>query len=92
MGLTKKLDFVRDRLMEVYFWALGMAPHPHQSECRKAVTKMFGLVTIIDDVYDVYGTLEELQLFTDAVERFLCIFIDLATTVCICVYIWCSHN
>ncbi|XP_014513051.1 isoprene synthase, chloroplastic-like [Vigna radiata var. radiata] len=69
MGLTKKLDFVRDRLMEVYFWALGMAPHPHQSECRKAVTKMFGLVTIIDDVYDVYGTLEELQLFTDAVER-----------------------
>ncbi|MED6130892.1 hypothetical protein PIB30_004752 [Stylosanthes scabra] len=69
IGLTSKLDFVRDRLMEVYFWALGMAPHPHLSDCRKAVTKMFGLVTIIDDVYDVYGTLEELQLFTDAVDR-----------------------
>nr|KYP75517.1 hypothetical protein KK1_008256 [Cajanus cajan] len=69
MGLTSKLEFVRDRLMEVYFWALGMAPHPEFSECRKAITKMFGLVTIIDDVYDVYGTLDELQLFTDAVER-----------------------
>ncbi|TKY50540.1 Isoprene synthase [Spatholobus suberectus] len=69
MGLASKLDFVRDRLMEVYFWALGMAPDPQFSECRKAVTKMFGLVTIIDDVYDVYGTLDELQLFTDAVER-----------------------
>ncbi|CAJ1977811.1 unnamed protein product [Sphenostylis stenocarpa] len=69
MGLTNKLDFVRDRLMEVYFWALGMAPHPDLSECRKAITKMFGLVTIIDDVYDVYGTLDELELFTDAVER-----------------------
>ncbi|XP_052110780.1 isoprene synthase, chloroplastic [Arachis duranensis] len=69
IGLTSKLDFVRDRLMEVYFWALGMAPHPQLTECRKAVTKMFGLVTIIDDVYDVYGTLDELQLFTDAVDR-----------------------
>ncbi|XP_027363290.1 isoprene synthase, chloroplastic-like [Abrus precatorius] len=69
IGLASKLDFVRDRLMEVYFWALGMAPDPQFSECRKAVTKMFGLVTIIDDVYDVYGTLDELQLFTEAVER-----------------------
>ncbi|XP_027335147.1 isoprene synthase, chloroplastic-like [Abrus precatorius] len=69
IGLASKLDFVRDRLMEVYFWALGMAPHPQLSNCRKVVTKMFGLVTIIDDVYDVYGTLDDLQLFTDAVER-----------------------
>ncbi|KAJ1382418.1 Terpenoid cyclases/protein prenyltransferase alpha-alpha toroid [Sesbania bispinosa] len=69
IGLASKLDFVRDRLMEVNFWALGMAPDPQLSDCRKAVTKMFGLVTIIDDVYDVYGTLDELQLFTDAVER-----------------------
>ncbi len=69
IGLASKLEFVRDRLMEVYFWAVGMAPDPELGDCRKAVTKMFGLVTIIDDVYDVYGTLEELQLFTDAVER-----------------------
>ncbi|KAH1035007.1 hypothetical protein GLYMA_20G074400v4 [Glycine max] len=69
MGLASKLEFARDRLMEVYFWALGMAPDPQFRECRKAVTKMFGLVTIIDDVYDIYGTLDELQLFTDAVER-----------------------
>ena len=69
--MTSKLDFVRDRLMEVYFWALGMAPDPQLSDCRKAVTKVFGLVTIIDDVYDVYGTLDELQLFTDAIERYI---------------------
>ncbi|KAL5196264.1 Isoprene synthase, chloroplastic [Glycine soja] len=51
MGLPSKLEFVRDRLLKVYFWA----PDPQFSECRKVVTKMFGLVTIIDDVYDTYG-------------------------------------
>ncbi|MED6193290.1 hypothetical protein PIB30_017871 [Stylosanthes scabra] len=68
IGLSKKMDFARDRLMEVYFWAIGMVPDPQLSHCRKFVTKMFGLVTIIDDVYDVYATLPELQLFTHAVQ------------------------
>ncbi|KAG4984769.1 hypothetical protein JHK87_029518 [Glycine soja] len=68
-GTRKSSENCQDRLMEVYFWVLGMAPDPQFSECRKVVTKMFGLVTIIDDLYDVYGTLDEIQLFTDAIER-----------------------
>ncbi|KAK7339080.1 hypothetical protein VNO77_19723 [Canavalia gladiata] len=69
IGLASKLDFARDRLIEVYFWALGMAPDPQFSDCRKVITKMFGLVTIIDDVYDVYGTLNDLEIFTNVVDR-----------------------
>ncbi|XP_062153149.1 tricyclene synthase TPS4, chloroplastic-like [Alnus glutinosa] len=69
MGLAKNLSFTRDRLMECFFWTVGMAFEPELSNLRKGLTKVAALVTTIDDVYDVYGTLDELELFTDAVDR-----------------------
>ncbi|RZB83625.1 Isoprene synthase, chloroplastic [Glycine soja] len=52
---------------------LGMFPEPQFANCRKELTNVGKLITIINDVYDVYGTLDELQLFTDAVEsRLIC--------------------
>ncbi|CAN0896651.1 (-)-alpha-terpineol synthase, partial [Linum grandiflorum] len=38
-------------------------------DCRKAMTKVAIIVHIIDDVYDVYGFIDELELFTAAIER-----------------------
>ncbi|KAL3714802.1 hypothetical protein ACJRO7_006668 [Eucalyptus globulus] len=69
VSLARNLNFVRDRLMECFFWAAGVADEPTLANCRKRLTKVTSLITIMDDVYDVYGTLDELELFTDAVRR-----------------------
>ncbi|KAF7144807.1 hypothetical protein RHSIM_Rhsim04G0058100 [Rhododendron simsii] len=69
MGLVKKLSFTRDRLMECFFWSVGIVSKPKLSDCRKSATKLASFINTIDDVYDVYGYLDELQLFTMAVDR-----------------------
>ncbi|KAG6511239.1 hypothetical protein ZIOFF_029296 [Zingiber officinale] len=62
-------ELSRDRLPENYLWALGFTYEPESWRCRMIQTKIISLLTLIDDIYDVYGTLDELQLFTDAVDR-----------------------
>ncbi|KAL1815788.1 hypothetical protein ACET3Z_018362 [Daucus carota] len=63
------LPFARDRLVEHYFWANGIVSGPEYSAFRDMATKVICLITTVDDVYDVYGSLEELKLFTDYVDR-----------------------
>ncbi|KAE8686875.1 Isoprene synthase [Hibiscus syriacus] len=68
-GLASKLNFARDRIMECFFSTIGLVPEPKFRNCRKNITKVASMVTIIDDIYDVYGTMDELELFTDTVQR-----------------------
>ncbi|CAA2939104.1 terpene synthase 10-like [Olea europaea subsp. europaea] len=67
--LAEKLSFARDRLVECFFWTTGVIFEPQYEFCRKILTKVNTLVTTIDDIYDVYGTLEELEVFTRIIER-----------------------
>lgn len=67
--LAEKLSFSRDRLVENLFWAVGIEFEPPHSYFRRMLTKVIAFVGIIDDIYDVYGTLDELEVFTDAIER-----------------------
>ncbi|PWA38444.1 beta-myrcene synthase [Artemisia annua] len=39
------------------------------SHGRRTLTKVNALITTIDDVYDVFGTLDEIEQFTDATNR-----------------------
>nr|GMC83766.1 (-)-alpha-terpineol synthase-like [Ipomoea batatas] len=67
--LAEKMSFARDRLVEGFLWAMGFTPDPQFEYCRKISTKLSVLLTILDDLYDVYGSLDELEIFTDVVQR-----------------------
>ncbi|KAJ1408336.1 Terpenoid cyclases/protein prenyltransferase alpha-alpha toroid [Sesbania bispinosa] len=68
IGLVEELSFFRDRLVENFIWSVGMDSKPNLGNFRKVITKAISLTTVLDDVYDVYGTLEELELFTEAID------------------------
>ncbi|XP_058092437.1 (-)-germacrene D synthase-like isoform X2 [Magnolia sinica] len=69
IDVARKLPYARDRIVEVYFWTLSVYFEPQYSRGRIVMTKMIGLFSIMDDTYDAYGTLEELEPFTEAIER-----------------------
>ncbi|KAK1368454.1 (+)-delta-cadinene synthase [Heracleum sosnowskyi] len=69
LGIGEKLPFARDRLVSSYIWSLGISSMPQDQYCRVQLTKIIQLIGVCDDAYDVYGTLDELELFTDVVER-----------------------
>ncbi|KAJ0082223.1 hypothetical protein Patl1_11862 [Pistacia atlantica] len=62
----RELTFVRDSFIASYLWALGISFQPQYSYCRKVITKAIALIIVIDDIY---GTLPELELLTDAITR-----------------------
>ncbi|XP_047306213.1 probable terpene synthase 9 [Impatiens glandulifera] len=69
LGFEENLSFSRDRMMENYLWAMGFVYEPRYSNIRKTVTKYICIFSAIDDIFDIYGSLDELELFVKAVER-----------------------
>lgn len=64
-----KLPYLRDRVVECYFWAIGIYFEPKYSLARIMAGKVVAMTSIMDDTYDSYGIVEELEVFTSAVER-----------------------
>nr|XP_027083045.1 (-)-germacrene D synthase-like [Coffea arabica] len=69
LDLATNTPFARDRLVECYYWILGVYFEPKYCLARTILTKVISITSIIDDIYDVYGTIDELTIFTDAIER-----------------------
>ncbi|XP_031265517.1 (-)-germacrene D synthase-like [Pistacia vera] len=69
LDVENKLPFARDRLVELYFWIMGVYFEPDYGLARRILCKVIAMISILDDIYDVHGTIEELKLFTAAIER-----------------------
>lgn len=55
--------------MESFLWSVGIASDYHFGSLRKTLTKAINLIIILDDVYDIYGSQDELQQFSNAIDR-----------------------
>lgn len=65
------VGFGRDKTVYCYFAIATTVYHPQLRAVRMTSAKNGILLTIIDDFFDVHGSLDELICFTDAVERYL---------------------
>ncbi|KAB2594843.1 (-)-alpha-pinene synthase-like [Pyrus ussuriensis x Pyrus communis] len=76
LEFERKMPFARNRIVELYFWTTGVFFEPHYSTARKVMAKVIAMGTVMDDIYDAFGTFEELDIFTEAIRRWDVNFID----------------
>ncbi|KAI9083080.1 hypothetical protein K1719_034984 [Acacia pycnantha] len=69
LDVQRNLSYARNRIVELCFWILTVYFEPKYSKARSFMTKVIGLLTIVDDTFDAYGTIDELELINDAVQR-----------------------
>ncbi|EEF43972.1 (R)-limonene synthase, putative [Ricinus communis] len=69
-GLSHELKFARDRPVKWYMWCMTALTDPRLSQQRIDLIKSISFVYLIDDIFDVYGTLDELILFRDLVASY----------------------
>ncbi|XP_073056421.1 germacrene A synthase-like [Primulina eburnea] len=64
LDILSKVPYIRDRVVESYFWAVAMDYEPQYSSARSIVAKSVLLTAMLDDTYDTYAQLEDLEIFT----------------------------
>ncbi|XP_038696260.1 beta-caryophyllene synthase-like [Tripterygium wilfordii] len=69
LDVEVNFPYSRDRPVETYLWTVGTFFESHYATTRKFLTKFTILLTYLDDTYDAYGTIEELRLLTNAIQR-----------------------
>ncbi|KAF6173498.1 hypothetical protein GIB67_023289 [Kingdonia uniflora] len=67
LGLTQELKFARNQPVKWYLWSIAALSDPRYSKERIELTKPISLIYIMDDIFDVQGTFDELVLFTEAI-------------------------
>ncbi|XP_065879090.1 probable terpene synthase 13 [Euphorbia lathyris] len=69
IGVSKELKFARNEPIKWHLWAMAILNQPNLSEQRIDLTKSISFIYLIDDIFDVHGTLHQLILFTQIIDR-----------------------
>ncbi|KAM0897265.1 hypothetical protein ACQ4PT_022640 [Festuca glaucescens] len=68
LGLAQEIPATRDQLLKWYMFPLTIVEGQAFSRYRIETTKIISLVSIVDDIFDVVATQEELSRFTEAIK------------------------
>uniref|UniRef100_J3LVN5 Terpene synthase metal-binding domain-containing protein n=1 Tax=Oryza brachyantha TaxID=4533 RepID=J3LVN5_ORYBR len=70
LGLAQELPFARDQVQKWYMWAMSIIqPGVGSSKYRLEITKVISFIYVVDDIFDLVGSPDELSVFTDVVKR-----------------------
>ncbi|CAI9087701.1 OLC1v1021845C3 [Oldenlandia corymbosa var. corymbosa] len=69
LGMAKELEHARDQPLKWYTWAMAIFNNLSLSNERMALAKTISFIYVIDDIFDLYGDPQDLNLFTQAVKR-----------------------
>ncbi|KAG6384152.1 hypothetical protein SASPL_156055 [Salvia splendens] len=64
-----EMGFGREKTVYTYFAIASCSLFPHNSVMRMIIAKAAIIVTVADDFYDMEGSLPDLEILTDAVQR-----------------------
>ncbi|KAH9330503.1 hypothetical protein KI387_002611, partial [Taxus chinensis] len=62
-----KLIKLRERSIEYFLWGISGADELEYFNSRITVAKLSNVITILDDLFDDYATIDQLELITDAI-------------------------
>ncbi|XP_037470843.1 S-(+)-linalool synthase, chloroplastic-like [Triticum dicoccoides] len=68
LGLAQEIPAARDQVLKWYMWAMTALEGFSFSRYRVETTKIISMVYIVDDIFDLVATQEELSLFNEAIK------------------------
>ncbi|KAK1614430.1 hypothetical protein QYE76_019947 [Lolium multiflorum] len=68
LGLAQEIPATRDQLLKWYMFPLTVVDGQAFSRYRIETTKIISLISIVDDIFDVVATQEEVSRFTEAIQ------------------------
>ena len=68
LGLYQEIPAARDQVLKWYMWSMTILEGFSFSRYRVEATKVISMVYIVDDIFDLVATQEELSLFNEAIK------------------------